>query len=251
MPISLDACNGPCNRQARAAWTAYDQALEQHAAAMHAWLNTPGDDRGDRPTAPEQPSIAVHLGEPVWDHRCASHIRSALAELDDTAALLAAGIDGHRGGTAAGPNGTAAPSHTSIVDSLDELFSVLAEVEDQWREVRGYAPRPRRARGGHARALTVGWLLGQIDDILLHPGSVAFGLAVLRWQRKLRAMSKSDPVSARSPIRCPRCAERQVRRKDDGYYECGGCGRLLNQREHDSEYARQADEYEQQEIGAT
>jgi ribosomal protein L37AE/L43A len=88
-----------------------------------------------------------------------------------------------------------------------------------------------------------------LDDILLHPGSVEFGLSVLRWQRRLRAMAKVDPASKRSPIRCPRCRERQVSRREDGYFECG-CGRLLTQAEHDREYARQADEHEQQEAHA-
>ncbi|MFI6793649.1 hypothetical protein ACIBG4_40595 [Nonomuraea sp. NPDC050383] len=250
MPINPNACPGVCNRAARAAWTSYDQALADHAEAMTAWLATPGDDRGQRPEPPEQPTIPVPLGDPVWDHRCARLIRAALAEIDDTAALLAASIDGHRGSAPAGPNGVAAPSHLSIVNTLDELYGALSMVEGQWREYRRYPDRPRRARGTHARTLTVGWLLGELDDILLHPGSVDFGLGVLGWQARLRKMTKSDPVSTMSPIRCPRCSERQVRRKDDGYYECA-CGRLLNQSEHDAEYARQADEHEQQEVGAS
>jgi ribosomal protein L37AE/L43A len=91
-----------------------------------------------------------------------------------------------------------------------------------------------------------------LDDILLHPGSVEFGLSVLRWQRRLRGMAKVDPASKRSPIRCPRCRERQVSRREDGYFECG-CGRLLTQAEHDREYARQADEHdhERQEVATS
>jgi ribosomal protein L37AE/L43A len=251
VPITDDACSGPCNGRARSAWTAYDEATDQHAADMQAWLKLPGDDRGERPSPPEQPTITVNLGEPTFCGRCARLIHTALAELDDTAALLAAGIDGHRGGGRSGPNGTAAPSHTAIVDSLDDLYSALAQVEDQWREYRGYQPKPRRARDNHARTLTIAWLSGQLDDILLHPGSVEFGMGVLRWQRRLRAMTKSDPADRRSPIRCPRCKERQVTRREDGYYECL-CGRLLNQAEHDEEKDRQAVEYdrEQQEVGA-
>lgn len=244
MPITSDACNGPCNHAARNAWNAYDQAVLAHATAMQAWLALPGDDRGERPEPPEQPTLPVHISDPAWCNRCPRIIRTALQEIDYTAALLAAGVDGHRGGTRSGLNGMAAPSHTSIIDSLDELFGTLTLVEDQWREARHAPPRPRRARGSYSRTLTIGWLLDQLDDILLHPGSVQFGLDVLRWQRRLRAMTKSDPASTMSPIRCPRCAERQVRRKDDGYYECA-CGRLLNQNEHDAEYTRQADEHAQ------
>jgi hypothetical protein len=251
VPINPEACPGPCTNRARQAWSAYDAANDRYADAMQAWLATPGDDRGDRPVPPEPPTTPVNLGAPVWDTGCARIIRAALQEIDDTAALLAASVDGHRGGGQTGPNGVAAPAHTTIIDTLDELYGALAEVEDQWRQARRYEPRPRRARGAHARAVTVAWLLGQLDDILLHPGSVEFGQAVLAWQRRLLRMTKSDPASKRSPIRCPRCGERQVGRADD-WYECGSCGRLLNQREHDSEYAKQADEHdhEQQEAHA-
>jgi DNA-directed RNA polymerase subunit RPC12/RpoP len=92
--------------------------------------------------------------------------------------------------------------------------------------------------------VTVGWLLDQLDDILLHPGSVEFGLSVLRWQRRLRGMAKVDPASKGSPIRCPRCNEPQVRRRDDDYYECGTCGRLLTQKEHDREFSKQAEQHD-------
>jgi ribosomal protein L37AE/L43A len=251
VPINPDACPGPCTRAARTAWAAYDAAVEAHAADMTAWLKLPGDDRPAQPIPPTQPGMPVTVGQPVWDPRCARTIRDALAELDDTAAILAAGIDGHRGAAMSGPNGTKPLDHKAVVDSLDELYGDLVEVEDQWRQARGYPARPRRARGAHARAVCVGWLLGQLDDLLLHPGSVEFGLSVLRWQRRLRAMAKVDPASKRSPIACPRCRERQVSRREDGYFECG-CGRLLTQAEHDREYARQADEHdhEQQEAHA-
>jgi ribosomal protein L37AE/L43A len=251
VPINPEACPGVCNRAARTAYAGYDAALDQHAADMTAWLAIPGDDRPAHPQPPAQPTAPVTLGQPVWDPRCARTIRDALAELDDVAAILAASIDGHRGAAIAGPNGTKPLDHKAIVDSLDELYGDLAEVEDQWRQARRYPARPRRARGAHARAVCVGWLLGQLDDILLHPGSVEFGLSVLRWQRRLRGMAKVDPAAKRSPIACPRCRERQVSRREDGYFECV-CGRLLTQAEHDREYARQADEHdhEQQESHA-
>ena len=251
MPINSEACSGPCNRMAREDWNAYDAAVDQHAADMTTWLNLPGDDRGARPEPPQQPTTTVTLGEPVWCSRCPRIIRAALQQINDLAAALAANIDGHRGGTMAGPNGVAAPDHKTVIDTLDDLYGFLVLVEDQWRQARGYPARPQRARGSHARNLAVAFLLDQLDDILLHPGSVEFGLHALRWQRALLKMTKSDPISRRSPIRCPRCKERQVRRRDDDYYECDCCGRLLNQAEHDREYAEQADEHEQQEVTAS
>lgn len=176
--------------------------------------------------------------------RCARIIKHALAELDDTAALLNASVDGHRGAAMNGPNGVKPLDHKAIIDELDDLYGFLVDVEDQWRAARGYPDRPRRARGADARMRTVAWLLGVLDDILLDPWSVAVGLDILRWQRRLLRMTKSDPTSRRSPIECPRCRERQVSRRDDGYYECGSCGRLLNEAEHGREHSRQADEHD-------
>lgn len=260
MPISPEACNGPCNRRYREAWTSYDQAVLDHILAMDAYVRAFAayqtalgtwhpplalPTEPVPPVRPEPPTTPFSVATPTWCSRCPRTIRAALAELDDTSALLAAAVDGHRGAAVAGPNGVKPLDHKAIVDTLDEVFGFLAEVEDLWRQARGYRPRPHRARGAHARAVCVGWLLDQLDDILLHQGSVEFGLGVLRWQRRLRAMSKSDPASRRSPIRCPRCSERQVSRRDDGYYECL-CGRLLTQQEHDREYAEQADEHDQQ-----
>lgn len=276
MPITEDACPGVCNTTARRAHDAYDQAVTRHgiemplyldarerwqtahatwqadAAAWHAplaWPDEPAEPR--RPDTPTPPGTPVAVANPVWCGRCPRIIRAALAELDDTAALLNATVDGHRGAAISGPNGTKALDHKAIIDELDELFGFLVDVEDQWRRARRYPGRPRRARGADARMRSVGWLLGVLDDILLDPWSVEVGLGVLRWQRRLLRLTKSDPASRRSPIRCPQCGERQVSRGDD-YFECGSCGRLLNQREYQDEYGRQADEHdhEQQEVRA-
>jgi transcription initiation factor TFIIIB Brf1 subunit/transcription initiation factor TFIIB len=42
-------------------------------------------------------------------------------------------------------------------------------------------------------------------------------------------------------------------RRDDGYYECGSCGRLLNETEYDREFSEQAEQHdhEQQEVTAS
>jgi ribosomal protein L37AE/L43A len=243
-------CPGVCNRQWRIAAEAYDAALAKYAADMEAWLAKPGDERGKRPVEPEQPDTPVTRGDPVWCSRCTRTIRASFQELDDLASVLAADIDGHRPAAPLGPNGKPPLTPTGAVDTLDELFGALVNVEDNWREFRRYAPRPHRARGGHARRLSINFLLDELDDILLHPGSVTFGLGVLAWQRRLRKHTKSDPARTLSLIRCPSCKERQVRAKDDGWWECL-CGRLLNQAEHDREQEAQVDEHEQQEAHAS
>jgi ribosomal protein L37AE/L43A len=266
MPINPEACAGPCNSRARDAWQSYDQAVVEHDIAMEFYADAYARYQADveawrvplawpaepsHPVQPEPPSIPVSIANPIWCGRCPRIIRGALAELDDTAALLAAKVDGYRGAAISGPNGVKPLDHTAIIEALDELYGDLVDVEDKWRAARRYPSRPQRARGAHARMVTIGWLQEQLDDILLDPWSVEVGLNVLRWQRRLRQMAKSDPASRRSPIRCPRCRERQVTRRDDGFYECG-CGRLLNQSEHDREYAEQAAEHdhEQQEAHA-
>lgn len=268
LPIRPDACPGPCANAARRAWQQYDQdairygyemelytdAHEQYRAAIEVWriplADYPIEPR--EPGQPQQPGMPVAAGYP-WCPRCPRIIRHALAEVDDTAALLNATVDGHRGAAMSGPNGTKPLAHTAIIEALDELYGDLVDVEDQWRAARGYPARPPRGRGADARMRTVGWLLGVLDDILLDPWSVEVGLNILHWQRKLLRMTKSDPTSRRSPIECPRCRERQISRRDDGYYECGSCGRLLNESEHGREHSRQAeenDDHERQEVGA-
>ena len=75
-----------------------------------------------------------------------------------------------------------------------------------------------------------------------------FGRATLAWQRRLRTLTKSDPVGTLSPVRCSRCGEVNVRREDDGYHKCHTCGRLMSQQEHDREYDEQAREQERTEL---
>ncbi|MEV4179921.1 hypothetical protein AB0J28_00560 [Streptosporangium canum] len=242
MPINPHTCAGPCSNHYRTAVDAYDHAQHAHTETLTTW-HPPLP----YPAPPEPPTIRPTLGDPVWCARCARTIRTALADLDDLASLAQATVDGHRdAGARYGKTGPVskinAPSPSPVTDTLDELYGALVEVEDQWREARGYQARPQRARGGHARRLTIAWLLDELDAILLHPGSAAFGAATLAWQRRLRTLTKSDPLARRSPIRCSRCSERQITRRDDGYYQCGSCEKLMTQTEHDREFAEQADQ---------
>lgn len=245
MPINPNSCPGLCNRKAREAWDAYDHAVD-------VWALTPDHQRGDHP---EQPGMPVTLGDPVWDGRCSRLIRAALTELDDLASQLQALSDGHRGAGArhgkTGPTtkGSSAPAPgTAIPNTLDELYGALVRVEDDWREFRGYQVRPQRPRNGSARRFAIVFLLDELDAILAHPASVAFGRATLAWQRRLRTLTKSDPVGSLSPIRCSRCGEVRVKREDDGYWKCHTCGKLISQDEHDREFDEQARDQEAAEL---
>ena len=253
MQISSNACPGPCNRRAREAWDAYERAVEHYPTAVSRWrvpLRWPAE--------PAEPDVWANLGEPVWDARCTRMIRTALAEVDDLASMLQSVSDGQwrasarHGKTGPATKGAEAPSPgTAIPNTLDELYGALVRVEDDWRDARAYPNRPHRPRNGHARRLSIAFLLDELDLILAHPGSVQFGIATLAWQRRLRALTKSDPVGTLSPIRCSRCGEVRVKREDDGqYYKCGACGRLMSQQEHDREFGEQADAQEAAEMAA-
>lgn len=266
MPITTEACPGPCNNRAVQAWEQYDQAVirysyekdlyadtvDRYQAAVAAWripLAYPAEPR--EPDRPQPPGIPVVDADPVWCGNCPKKIRNALHQINELVPILYADITGHRGAPITGPNGTKPLDPKKVIEKLDEVYGDLATVAAQWQHVRGHPSRPPAARGSHARNVTIGYLLEELSTILLHPGSVEFGLKVLAWERRLLKLSKSDPVSRRSAIRCPRCAERQLQREADGYYKCGSCGRLLNQDEHDREFWEQADEHEQQEVAAS
>lgn len=242
LPYDPHACPGFCNKPYRDAVDTYDQAVTIYPVLVAAWRIPLL-----YPAPPEPVAIRPYLGDPVWHPGCTKRIRAALAELDDLASLAQAAVDGHRdAGARYGKTGlhlkTSAPSPSPITDTLDELYGALVDVEDNWREFRNDQPRPQRARNGHARRLAISYLLDELDAILHHPGSVAFGHATLAWQRRLRGLTKSDPTARRSPIRCPRCSERQIARTDDGYYRCGSCEKLMSQAEHDREFTEQAEQ---------
>ncbi|WP_433233776.1 hypothetical protein [Actinomadura nitritigenes] len=242
-----DHCPGRCNARYRKAWRDHRAAAAEHQNALGRWEDARLQAAGDpellaaldrvRPAAPVEPDLAATPGEPVWCAKDVAGIRRALAELDDLAALLESWSDGHRGAssrdrTGGSRAGSASPSPSPIADTLDELYRALAKVEDDWREHRGAPPRPHRG-AAEARMRCIGWLMGQLDQILAHPASVQFGKATMAWQRRLQELTRSDPVVRRRPaVPCPRCDRRALRTRDDGYTQCGKCGRLLSEEEY-------------------
>ncbi|GAA2990565.1 hypothetical protein GCM10017559_08240 [Streptosporangium longisporum] len=203
------------------------------------------------PALPAPVTIRPYLGDPVWHPGCVKLIWAALDQLDDLASQAQAEVDGHRdAGARYGRTGITAKTHAGspspVSDTLDELYGDLVKVEDPWRQARGYRTRPQRARGGPARRASIAFLLDELDGILRDPWSVDFGLNVLAWHHRLSKLTKSDPPTRRSPIRCPRCSERQVSRTDDGYYQCQACEKLMSQAEHDRAHSEQADELDQE-----
>lgn len=245
-------CPGPCNAKARKARADHETALGLWEKAVagwqraHAcWLDQVAEVGPDnairepvRPRRPPEPDITPTVGDPVWCRRCAALVRRALADLDDLAAILDTWSDGHRGRTSGEKTSTRrtdAPSPSPIADTLDELYAALTQVEDQWRDARGYSSRPQRGRNGHARMSSVSWLLSQFDDILCHPASEQFGKATLSWQKRLQGLTRSEPIRRQRPGRCTRCPTptRALWTRDDGYTECGVCGRLYSEEEYE------------------
>ncbi|MEV0306514.1 hypothetical protein [Nonomuraea fuscirosea] len=263
MPIDPQACPGVCNRRARRAWEEYDQAVIAYAEAMDVYVekhsmyraafavwhpplaSPPIEPR--EPARPEPPAMQVFHANPVWCRRCPRAIRGALYQINETAAILYAEITGHRSAVVTGMNGRKPLDPPEVIELLDNMYGDLVEVAGYWAEARNHPFRPPRSRGSHARNVTISYLLGELDDILLHPASVEFGGKALYWERKLLNTAKADPASRRSPIQCPRCRERELHREDDGYYKCRSCECLLTQEEHDRRYEDEVDEHDHDE----
>lgn len=238
---------------------AYHAAMDTYAEA-HAWWKAHADAgvlvvrEPTSPTFPPPPAppaepaeedLAYTRGDPVWCSRDAGLIRGALRNLDDLASALEAVADGRRGAAISQKYGTiGTPAHpgspSPIGDTLDVLYGQLVKCEDDWREANGYLDRPQRARDSRARRLTIAFLESELRGILNHPGSVAFGLGILAWERRLQAMTTSEPVVQRRPARCPRCRQRALRSRRDGMTQCAECGLLM----HEDEYQALLDEDE-------
>jgi len=213
----------------RRAYEAYRQAIIEHADAMDAWVEA--GEVGDPPEEPSLPDVEARQGEPRFCGRCKALIKVALLDLDNLASELQAGADGHRGnvpeGRVSGSRSSGSPSPTA--DLLDKLYGFLADVEDEWRDTWGYAPRTDRVhRGAHPRSRRIAWLSERLEGILGSEEHVKFGLEVLRWEVVLREQMREDSVGTKSPIRCPHCSERRVVRQKEGFWQCGACTMLLS-----------------------
>lgn len=229
MSTTVQLCAGPCNNPARRARDAYKKALDEYAAAMEKWTDGLLD---KEPLLPSEPDVREEPGEPLFCGRCKAKIHMALLDLDNLAAELQAQSDGHRGGVpdgrVSGSRDSGSPS--SSADLLDRLYGFLADVEDEWRDTWGYTKRADRVhRGAHPRTRRITWLSERMEGVLAAEDHIRFGLDILRWEIVLRARLKEDDVGTKSPIRCPRCAERgRVVRQKEGYWSCGACTMLIS-----------------------
>jgi hypothetical protein len=258
------ACVGNCNRKYREAWDAHDTALNSWAAAaeraiLHATRQAPTAagvptahqltgrqiDALNLPDRPEQPDVPYNAGDPIWCGRCRPQIRKALIEVDRLAALLDQWSDGHRGATSGEKvsRSTAPSSPSPIANILDSLYGEVTDMENEWRELRAYAPvRRGSGRGTHHRMLAIAFIAEHLTDIFLSADHVVFCQRVLRWEQLLLGMTRSDPVVRRRSGRCPRCQLVNVlQTRDDGYTVCKDCGWLMNEDEYQAKVVGAAD----------
>ncbi|OPG13657.1 hypothetical protein B1L11_06630 [Microbispora sp. GKU 823] len=240
---------GGCNHRNRTTWAAYQRAVEDHADQIDTWFRN--GQEGEPPAEPDQPTIYWKPGNPLFCERDIAATRRSLLELDTQAAQLAATSDGHRA-RGGGGDGRVSGSKTSgsvspAADILDRLVGDLFDVEDEWRSLRGYQPRPTTPvgpRGSHPRSRTIGWLADHLADILAHEDMTGLPRKVFNWERILRHLNKDARPSTSSPIRCPRptCGERRVAWDDERhYYACGACGNIIYETEHDEHEREQAE----------
>lgn len=223
-------CIGPCNRAWRDAEVAYQRAVKD-------WLDTDPNERGDRPA---RHTLTAFLGEPIWCTRCASGIKTSLAELDDLAAIYAAEADGHRSTPGSEPvsgsKGRRSPS--PVTDDLDELYSELHGWETAYR---GTDPQPRRGYLADSITTVVAWLVTHFDQVIAHEGiAVDFGQDVRRWHRTLRNKTRTGTGKHSKTRPCPRCDLRSLTwQEGDPYVRCENidCGRMMTLDEYD-EYER-------------
>ncbi|MEV7808953.1 hypothetical protein AB0O28_38980 [Microbispora sp. NPDC088329] len=136
------------------------------------------------------------------------------------------------------------PSVSPVTDVLDRLVGDLFDVEDEWRQLRGYPGRPSNGGGAHHHSRTIGWLAERLEDILAHEQMAGLPRMLHNWDRVLRHLAKDDRASTSSPVRCA-CGERNVGWDQElPYYRCRSCGTLLNPDEHDHQVQEQVDAVE-------
>lgn len=258
-------CPGICNNNWRKAWANYHQAVADWLALAQqaitkatenaeTIISLPAPDDLTRehikalrlPERPTEPTLAVTLGDPIFCPRCKPRIRRALDEVDRLASLLDSWADGHRGAVSGekvsrSSSAPASPSPISVI--LDTLYQEVTDMEDEWREARGYSKvRRGTSRGAHGRTLAIAFILDHFTGIFLSEDHIGFCLRVLTWERLLLAQTKSDPVVRSRPGRCPRCRlVNTLQTRDDGITECTSCGRLLSEPEYERDVLHVAD----------
>ena len=230
---TVEACPGSCNSRWREAREAFKQALDAYGREG---ILDPNQ------TRPEPPSIQPVLGDPVWCGRCASRIRSDLADLDELAAMLGWVADGHAasaGSDAGRVSGTAETmSPSDAADELADLMNVLTEHENAYREqVLAIGTPPRRGFLAATSTQCIAWLGHHLDDILTSSIAEGFGADVLAWHTVWKRQAKAGTRKLTKPMRCPACQLLMlVWQEGENRVDCANpdCGRVLSYADYEN-----------------
>lgn len=194
-------------------------------------------DPGSGDPKPEPPQVRPWYGDPTWCGRCASRILQALAELDELAGTLRRNEDGYPSSSAgervSGTPGGAVPA----ADEIDELYSVLARREREYRDLRGLSSAPRRGWLADELTQCIDWLLHHLDGILASPLAENFGGDVLELHGQFRAATKTGVRRIPKPLRCPSCRLLLLSwLEGEKYVQCGNpdCGLLMTLAEYEA-----------------
>ena len=203
-------CPGRCNGGARRRSDDYDRVLALWQADMQAWMDAraKGEDVGDTPTKPFEPTIYWTPGTPIWCGEDQAAIRAALTALDELMALRLRYCDGYQSNGASEPvaGSKERPSPSPAQDELSELLDWLSQYERPYRESQSMSAAPYR--GGSAPALTeaTSWALAHLDRILAHPVyAIDYGEGILWWHNRLENATKTKRQRLSKPLRCPQC----------------------------------------------
>ncbi|TYB71195.1 hypothetical protein FXF51_01800 [Nonomuraea sp. PA05] len=238
-------CVGPCNRHARAAWSAFLAAREAHADAVDRWVADGA--RGEPPPEPPMPVLQWRPGEPLHCGLCRETCRRALLLVDELAASLAARPGVVKAQTRWSRVKGTRP-HGSMSGEGDVVHTVTGELLRLRREVARrlkLADQVPAGRSGVVRSRSVTWLVDKLDVLLALDGLTVLSSVedeerapvelgpvdwALAWESRLRRLVDDEP--GQTHARCPGCGLRELEwQPRAGYYVCGNCSRHVGEAE--------------------
>jgi len=205
-------------------------------------------------------------GQPVHCPACTARAHKQLAELPElVAAIHMEALHGTRGGPKTGTIGRIGggiPSWPGQASRLltDRIVGGLAELEDDWRQLRGLTARTIRGSEGATLTASTRFLTAHLDWALTHHPCAtdphdrdSFNPAsqIGDWHRAALRYTSRDKRADHHRIPCPHCSLLSLYRGDgDDYIECRNpaCGTLLTPAEYHERTRQVAHEMRSQNV---